>query len=445
MKTPHYIAAFVLLLLLGIGLLALPAVVRALPGRYASRLPEPLLALRRVDHPMTLPTVSGSTPLPAATLAPTATLAATPTPLPTETPRPSETAAPSETASPQATPEPSATAEPTATPTETPSPTPPPPARVLLTGIRHERQGWNNCGPTTLAMALSAWGRTETQSAIAPVLKPDPEDKHVSIGQMAGYAEGLGFKATVRVNGTLEGLKQFLRAGIPVIARTWYVRDARDQLGHYRLVIGYDDAAQTFDLYDSLYNPPTTMSYEELDELWRVFSWSYLVIVPPEQWDTVAAILGPDLEDAAMFERALARVQAEVGAQPARCFAYATCSDWVTFSWFAIGTNLTALGRHEEAAAAYDQARGLGLHYRMLWYQHGPYESYHAMGRHDDVIALANATLASAKNLEESYYWRAQARHAQGDTTGAIADLRTALRYHRGWAPATALLAELEP
>jgi hypothetical protein len=438
MKTPHYIVAFVFLLLLGVGLLAVPAVVRALPGRYASFLPEPLLALRRVDHPLTLPTALAATPMAAATRAPTeAAATGTATPTLTPTPLPTATLAPSET------PEPSVTPEPTAPPTETPSPTPTPPSRVLLTGIRHERQAWNNCGPTTLAMALSAWGRTETQTAIAPVLKPDPEDKHVAIGQMADYAEGLGFKATVRANGTVEGLKEFVRAGIPVIVRTWYVRDARDQLGHYRLVIGYDDATQTFDLYDSLYNPPTTMSYDELYELWRVFAWSYLVIVPQEQWETVSTILGPDLDNATMFEQALARVREELETPPASCLIYAACSDWVTFSWFTIGANLTALGRHEEAAAAYDQARALGLHYRMLWYQHGPYESYHAIGRYDDVIALANATLASAKNLEESYYWRARARLAQGDTAGATADLRTALRYHRGWAPATALLQEM--
>ncbi len=437
MKTPHYIAAFVFLLLLGVGLLAVPAVVRALPGRYASRLPEPLLALRRSDHPLTLPTAVGANPLTVVTVAPTATMAPTQQPLPTETPSPTATPSPSET------PEPSITPEPTPTPTETPIPTPTPPSRVLLDGIRHERQGWNNCGPATLAMALSKWGRTETQAAIAPVLKPDPEDKHVTIGQMAGYAEGLGFYAPIRTNGTVEGLKQFLRAGIPVIARTWEVRDARDQFGHYRLVIGYDDATQTFDLYDSLYNPPTTRGYGELEELWRVFGWTYLVVVPPELRDTVDTLFGPDLDETATFEHTLARAQAELSEQPESCLAYATCSDWVTFSWFTMGMNLTALGRHEEAATAYDQARALGLHYRMLWYQHGPYESYLALGRYDEVIALANATLATANNLEESYYWRARARLAKGETAAAVTDLRTALRYHRGWAPAVALLEEI--
>lgn len=425
MKSLHYIAVIVFLLLLGTALLAVPAVVRALPGRYASLLPEPLQQLRHSDHPMTLPT-----PERVATQAP-------PTSAPTDAPSPTATFAPTST------PKPSVTALATETATPSPTPTATPPSQVLLEGLQHERQGWNNCGPTTLGMALSYWGVEDDQWTIAPVVKPDPEDKHVGIHQMQAYARSVGLEGIIRSNGTLEGLKRLLSAGYPVIVETWYVRDARDQLGHYRLVIGYDDAAQEFDLYDSLYDPPTTMGYQEFYELWRVFNWSYLVLTSPEQWGEVAAILGSDMDDVTMYETALARARAEAESPPDRCVAYASCNDWMTFSWYTIGTNLTALGRHEEAAAAYDQARQLGLHYRMLWYQFGPYESYYAAGRYDDVIDLANATLATAKNLEESYLWRGKARLAQGDAAGAEADFNTALRYHENWEPALTALAEM--
>jgi tetratricopeptide (TPR) repeat protein len=123
--------------------------------------------------------------------------------------------------------------------------------------------------------------------------------------------------------------------------------------------------------------------------------------------------------------------------------AYADCADWLTFSLFNVGSSLTSLGRHTDAVLAYDQARQLGLHYRMLWYQFGPYESYFAVGRHDDVIALANATLQTAGNLEESYYWRGMSRRAQGDLDGARADFEEALRYHPDWPPAVVALMEL--
>ena len=421
MSKPRYVIPLILaLLLLGICLLALPALVRALPGRYAYYLPEPIQALRHNPHPETLPT-------PLRTQPPAPTLPPAPTVVPTWTPTPAPSLTPTQP-------------PPTATPAPTSTPAPTPPSAFTLTDMTHEHQGWNNCGPTTLAMALSYWGHSETQYDAAPVLKPDPEDKNVSPWEMETYARGLGLGATVRVGGTIDGLKALVRAGFPVIAETWYVRDAHDQLGHYRLVIGYDDTDGEFLTYDSLHGPDVTIGYQEMDELWRVFNRNYLVIYAPERWEELADVLGADMDDAAMYERALEAARAEAVAPPAACVAYADCADWVTFSWFNVGSSLTSLGRHAEAAAAYDQARQRGLHFRMLWYQFGPYESYHAVGRDADVVALADATLATTNNLEESYYWRGMARLVQGDANGARADFEAALRYHENWPPAVIAL-----
>jgi tetratricopeptide (TPR) repeat protein len=293
-------------------------------------------------------------------------------------------------------------------------------------------------------MALSYWGCEDTQYDLVPLLKPDPEDKHVDVVDMEAYARSEGWGIIVRVNGSIDRLKDMLRAGFPVIISSWHVRDATDQLGHYRLVAGYDDATGEFILQDSLDGPDLPMGYRELDELWRVYNRTYVLVYPPERSDAVSAVLGADLDDAGMYERALERAQSEAASPPDTCVAYAKCEDWVTFSWFNVGDSLTSLGRHAEAVIAYDQARQLGLHFRMLWYQFGPYESYYAVGRYEDVITLADATLATARNLEESYYWRGMARLAQGDVREARADFEAALRYHEGWPPAAAALAEMD-
>ncbi len=417
-KTRLLVLFIAILLLLMVGLVAGRAVIRALPGRYAYYLPEPLQALRHDPHPDILPTPA---------LAPTAL--PSPTAMPTVTPNPSPTFTP---------------LPPTVTPSHTPTSTPTPPAQATLTGLRHEHQGWNNCGPTTLAMGLSYWGCSETQYDAAPALKPDPEDKNVSPWEMEAYARGLGLGAIVRVNGTLDRLKALVNAGFPVIVETWYVRDAQDQLGHYRLIVGYDDAAQEFLTYDSLHGPDLPIDYQELDELWRVFNRTYLVLYGQERWESLLPILDADVDDADMYERALETARAEAEHPPPTCVAYADCADWVTFSWFNVGSSLTSLGRHQEAARAYDQARQLGLPFRMLWYQFGPYESYYAVGRYGDVIALADATLTTADNLEESYYWRGKSRLAQGDIDGARADFETALRYHENWSPALIALQTME-
>ncbi|MCX7682703.1 MAG: C39 family peptidase [Anaerolineae bacterium] len=421
MRARYTPVLILILIALGILLLTFPELIRALPGRYAYYLPEWLQELRHVAHPDTLPT-------PVVISSPPSTPTPTLTPLPTRTPSPTATATP---------------LPPTSTPRPTPTPTATPPPRLVLTGLRHEHQGWNNCGPATLAMALSYWGRSETQYDIAPVLKPDPEDKNVSLWEMEAYVRGLGLGALVRAGGSLERLKTLIQLGLPVIVETWYVRDARDQLGHYRLVIGYDDMQEAFVTYDSLHGPDVTVGYRELDELWRVFNRAYMVVYAPDHWDALAAALGPDLDDAQMYEQALDTALVEAAYQPEDCVAYARCADWATFSWFNIGSSLTSLGRHSEAVAAYDKARQLGLHFRMLWYQFGPYESYYAAGRYDDVIALANATLVTAHNLEESYYWRGMARLAQGDAAGARADFERALHYHKNWPPALAAIEGL--
>ena len=154
-------------------------------------------------------------------------------------------------------------------------------------------------------------------------------------------------------------------------------------------------------------------------------------------------MIGADMNDTVMYERALTRAREEAEAVPETCTAYADCGDWATFAWFNVGTNLIALALPDQAAAAYDRARQLGLHYRMLWYQFGPYRSYYAAGRYEDVIALADATLATAKNLEESYLWRGKARLAMGDAGGAERDFRTALAYHEKWQPALDELAAM--
>jgi tetratricopeptide (TPR) repeat protein len=407
-------------LLIGAASIALlPTLVRALPGRYAYYLPEPLQAWRQVEHPEVLPT-----PL----WPPTATPTAPPSPTPT----------------PQAAADLPSNPSPTASPTPAPTAAPSLPASHTLSGMQHEPQGWNNCGPVTLGMALSYWGRTETQWQIAPVLKPDPEDKNVSPEEMVDYARSLGLDAVVRVGGDLEGLKRLLVAGFPVVVETWYVREANDQMGHYRLIIGYDDAAQQFLTHDSLHGPDLPIGYQELDELWRAFNRVYLVVYPPERAGEVSAALGPAWDERAAVEAALQTAQAEALNPPPACVAYADCADGQVFAWFNVGSSLVALGRYEEAAAAFDQARVLGLPWRMLWYQFGPYEAYTAVGRYEEVIALADATLAVASNLEESYYWRGLARLALGDSDGARSDWQTALRYHENWPPALGALARLE-
>ena len=112
------------------------------------------------------------------------------------------------------------------------------------------------------------------------------------------------------------------------------------------------------------------------------------------------------------------------------------------FTWFNLGTNRLYFGDRAGAVAAYDQARNLGLPWRMLWYQFGPFDAYHAVGRTGDILTLADATLANTRSIEEIHYWRGVALAAQGNAEGARQSWQRALEINRNFDPALQALAE---
>jgi len=245
------------------------------------------------------------------------------------------------------------------------------------------------------------------------------------------------------MNGSPETLRQLLSAGVPVLIEAWYEPKPNDGMGHYRLLVGYDDAARewiAYDSYDShglVKGQPYAgirLPYAEVARDWPVFNRTYLLIYDEPRAAAVAKIVGDDLDDTAMWTRAAADAEARVQQRPDDAF-----------EWFNLGTGLTALGRFDEAAAAYDRSRQLGLPWRMLWYQFGPFRAYYGTGRYDEVIALADATLRTAKHVEELFFWRGLAQKAKGDLPAARASWERALELNPNYAAAQAALAALVP
>jgi tetratricopeptide (TPR) repeat protein len=122
------------------------------------------------------------------------------------------------------------------------------------------------------------------------------------------------------------------------------------------------------------------------------------------------------------------------------------------FSWYNLGSNLTALGDYPAAAQAYDRAFAEyaaipedDRPWRMLWYQAAPYEAYFNTGRFEDVITLGNQALNSANGplLEETFYWLGRAREATGDMEKALYDYRRAVEINPASTPAKQELERL--
>lgn len=351
------------------------------------------------------------------------------------------------TPTPTSTPDVGPTSTPTITPTATLEPTPLP-AQVHLSGIRHEYQKWNNCGPANLSMALSYWDWDGNQRPIASFVKPNSRDKNVMPYELSSFVESeTGLRVITRVGGTMEILKTFLAAGFPVMVEKGFEGSGFDGwMGHYEVVTGYDDAKRQFTVQDSYIMANMPLSYDDMLNYWRHFNFTYLVIYPPEREQEVMDLLGAHTDET---------YNTELAAELASVEIYQTSGRNQFFAWFNRGTNLVRLDDYAGAALAYDEAFKIDARlavsdpdirpWRIMWYQTGPYWAYYYTGRYYDVMNLANFTIENMSEpaIEESFYWRALAREALGDLDGAIDDYERALKWHPDWVLALAQLDRL--
>lgn len=453
------IAVAIVQILLIVALVALPKVVLAIPGRYRVALSERSPFLGEITEGLidqvapvaaVLPAPESSAQQPRITIPavspqeePTATEVANDEPQPT----PTEPAAESV----DVTPLPTVEQQPTQVPTPTATPTPEPlPQRVHLPGMPRIQQSFNNCGPANLTQVLNWYGDETTQADAASYLKPNPEDRNVSPWQLSDYVNTFtNLSSTVHAGGDLELLKRFIAAGFPVVVEKGYEPNtARSQgwFGHYLTIFGYDEAAQTFDTMDSFLPVPEETGradpYDVIEEYWQNFNYNFYVVYRPEQEAEVHQILGPDMLDpVTMWENAALRAQADIDSDPEDAFA-----------WFNLGTSLTRLGEitgdiefYENGAAAFDQARTIGLPPRMLWYEFRPYLAYMKVGRYDDMITLADSVVETqgGRNVEETYLYKGHALLFQGDGPGAAAAYEKALQLNENFYPAEIALQSI--
>ncbi|MBZ0274575.1 MAG: tetratricopeptide repeat protein, partial [Anaerolineae bacterium] len=250
--------------------------------------------------------------------------------------------------------------------------------------------------------------------------------------------EETGVRAITRIGGTTELIREFLAHDFPVIIETGYMPEGYDWLGHYQTIVGYDDSLQVFYLYDSFLGAGENgegiaESYTVMDDNWQDFNRTFIVLYQQEKEGQVRDILGDWTDPIGAAQHALETAQAEAQRNPQDGFA-----------WYNMGTSFTRLGRYEEAASAYDQARRVGVPWRITLYEFGPFEAYFEVGRYDEVMALVNTNLNNGgEYVEETFYWKGRVLAAQGEVQQAASAFRQALQHHPGYADAQAALDAL--
>lgn len=410
---------------------AAPRALEALPGEVRYRVPEAITDALTTPLPTALPPPATSVPGLEATVAAVAALpAAAPPPVAASTTAAAITVA-----------------------TATASPTPAMPALppvVRIDGLPVIPQKFNNCGPANLATVLQGYGLDVSQFDVAAAVRPDPDDRNVSPEELRDYvAAHTLLRAELFWAGDVQTLKRLLAAGVPVIIEEGFTPHPEDGwMGHYLTVYGYDDLTGTFLTRDTYLGPwegDGRMPYDRLADNWEAFNHVFLAIYPAEKAEAVREAVGPELAEAArMWAKAAARTRATLAGDPANAFA-----------WFNLGASLLRLAEigdgtatYSDAAAAFDQARLLGLPPRMLWYQFEPYQAYLAAGRPEEARALAESTIQNGggSRVEESYLYLGHALRAQGELEGAAAAYRRAIELNEaGRAAAEARAALGEP
>lgn len=313
------------------------------------------------------------------------------------------------------------------------------PASARISGVVHQQQTWNNCGPATITMALSYYGWQLDQAFAASRLKPNREDKNVSPHELAAFVEEESLvKAVLRMGGTLDLLKLLVANGFPVVIETGAMFEAYDWIGHYRVLVAYDDAFRQFYFFDSFLGvgvgaQGVSETYDRVDRDWGAFNRTFIVVYEPQREDLLRGLMAEYWDERQAAETAFETARLEARREPQNGFA-----------WFNMGTSLVALGRYQEAATAFDKAQATeSLPWRIHWYQFGAFEAYFQVGRYDDVLSLVTINQNNARELEETYYWQGRVREAQGSPQQAAAAYRRALAYNPNYAEARQALESL--
>ncbi|MCU0512513.1 MAG: C39 family peptidase [Anaerolineae bacterium] len=312
-----------------------------------------------------------------------------------------------------------------------------------LTGFTMYLQELNRCSAAALAIHLSYFRDyfPDDYWVMKRRLNPSFEDVSVRIEEMVEVAQEYGLNGIVRRGGTLELLKQLVAGGFPVLIENaiYEGNDAfRDWMSHNRVVTGFDDNTGEIFFWDpSLGNGPDDLGirlpYDQLDERWRPFNRNYLVIYRPQDEERLKTILGPQWDAAYNAQWTLEQAEADRAA-----------GKLDSFTTYNIGWAQLQLGDYAAAAAAFDEARAVGLPWRFFWYDFSVFEAWNALGRYDDMLRLVHETIQRAPGVEELYYYAALAYEGNGNTERALLNLQAALSRHPRFTAAQAALTRLQ-
>lgn len=312
-----------------------------------------------------------------------------------------------------------------------------PPATYRMAAAPFVAQTYNNCGPATLSMVLSLYGKSVSQDELQQKMRPfaNPaggvDDKSIFADEFVTHAKLQGFESLHRPNGTEALLKKFIANDIPVVLRTWL--SPGEDIGHFRIVRGYDDEQKLFIQDDSYQGADISYDYATFTQLWQPFNYGYILVYPKEKEAVVKAILADEYDERTAWQHALQRAEKEIEQNPSSVYPH-----------FNVGVAQYHLNEYKKSTEAFDRAESIGLPPRMLWYQLEPFYAYQKIGNYNKVFAMTYTELFGGNMaFSELYQIRGEIFLAQGEKELAKQEFENALYYNQYYTKAADALKKL--
>lgn len=310
------------------------------------------------------------------------------------------------------------------------------PGQKILLNDYHIFQTFNNCGPAALSMALSYYGINVSQQELGIALRPyqnpqgDNDDKSVTLEQLGDKAKDYGFIPYHRAMGDEKAVKQFIANDMPVVVRT--LLHSNDDIGHFRVIKGYDEEKGIFIQDDSLQGKNLEYSYSEFNEIWKRFNYEYLVLVTPEKQQIAEKILGENLDERRAWENAIDNSRKELSANPNDVYAR-----------FNLSVALANIGDYQSSVEEFEKVEN-SLSFRTLWYQIEPIEAYFETGNYAKVFELTDKILNNGNRaFSELYILRGKIYQERGQIELARAEFEKAVFYNNNLAEAKTALSSV--
>lgn len=316
------------------------------------------------------------------------------------------------------------------TPTDSPTPTlmpqlilEQPLASKFLENNYHIFQTFNNCGPAALSMTLSYYGLNKSQAELGVELRPyqnsigDNDDKSVTLEELAEKSKEHNLTPYHRPNGNTQMIKLFITYDIPVIART--LTKPNEDIGHYRVIKGYDDSQAVLIQDDSLQGKNLTFSYDEFNVLWKRFNYEYLVLVPTDKLKIAEQILGEDVDEKTAWTKAVQNAENELTQKPDNIYTK-----------FNLSVAFYNLGNYQRSVEEFEKVEHL-LPFRTLWYQIEPILAYYELGNYNRVFEITDKVLSNYNlAFSELYILRGNIYKNQGNIEAARSEFQKAVFYN---------------